>query len=192
MDVDALVNFVRGWLGAARLVAALRREYVALEALRGQELSQVGQVLRRRGVVGPVVLVDEEDSPGAALDLCGRAGDMRPGKWALWRVEGRLPPNEPADLLFARRAALSSGMLWRSQRRSKRAPGNAVLLSSGEVAVPRRTAHGVCLLLFSSGRRITISRPPGPCWPDTRRWSWPARSEARSVATSLPGRASSA
>ena len=66
------MNFVRRRPGLARLVAALDAEDVALVPLVGERLGQVGQVLGRRGVVGPVILVDEQDP--LARGCTGRRG----------------------------------------------------------------------------------------------------------------------
>ena len=61
VDMNPFVDFIRRRPGLARLVAALRGQHVALVPAVGERLGQVGQVLGRRGVVGPVILVDEED-----------------------------------------------------------------------------------------------------------------------------------
>ena len=58
------MNFKRRRRGLARLVAALGSENVALESLSGEEFRQIGQVLGGRCVVGPVILVDEQDAQG--------------------------------------------------------------------------------------------------------------------------------
>ena len=81
VDVDALVHFVRRRPGLARLVAALRGQDVALVPAARQRLGQVGQVLGRRGVVGPVILVDEQDPLAAAVSPAARAAAVRRAEW---------------------------------------------------------------------------------------------------------------
>ena len=49
--------------GLTRFVPPLRSQHVALKAPLGEKLRQIGQVLRGRGMIGPVILIDEEDSP---------------------------------------------------------------------------------------------------------------------------------
>ena len=72
MDVDAVVDLEGRRPRLAGLVAALGAEDVALVPLGGEGLGQVGQVLGRRGVIGPVVLVDEQQPPGP-----GHGGSVR-------------------------------------------------------------------------------------------------------------------
>ena len=124
MDVNALVNLEAGGRGLAGLVAALRRQNVALEALCSEEFRQIGQVLGGRGVVGPVILVDEEDSSaelgvpaagrGAARASVGGTSlpPVRNGGRELW-AGGR-----KAGMLQPRSAIRSRGMPCRSHRRS--------------------------------------------------------------------------
>ena len=112
-------------------------EHVALVAALGQRLGQVGQVLRRRGMIGPVILVDEQDllaggprrRRGPAK--CGAGGTRSPGGFddqphgAVGRSIGRG--------VIARHP-------WRNQRRgltiSLRSLG--VEASMRGIAVPRR------------------------------------------------------
>ncbi len=67
MNLDAGAHFVGRRRGLAGLVAALRREDMALITALGQRFGQVSQVLSGRGVVGPVILIDEENALAAAL-----------------------------------------------------------------------------------------------------------------------------
>jgi len=57
------MHLVRRRRGLAGLVSPLGAEHMALETPRGQRFGQVGQVLGRRGLIGPVILVDEQQAP---------------------------------------------------------------------------------------------------------------------------------
>ncbi len=87
MDVDAFMGFEGGGPGLARFVAALGGEDVALESPLGQEFRQIGQVLGGRCVVGPVILVDEEDARGRRIALFGAGWSERMRNGDLGRVE---------------------------------------------------------------------------------------------------------
>src|SRR5262249_18840526 len=105
-DVDAFVDFIPGWLGLFRLVAPLGCEHVALVALCGQKLSQIGQVLGGGGVVRPVILVDEQDSLTAVVAFCRDAGEMGRGTRLVGGVKREL------TALRAGRGGLAPGGLF--------------------------------------------------------------------------------
>ena len=154
MDVDALANLRSGWPGLARLVAALGREHVALEALCSQEFSQVGQVLGGRGVIGPVILIDEENSR-----------EERAGRWlgpgprglgtGFWAGSRPIQPDvesecsEPSPDRFCPGGCLAAATGDRSPFHSAGALLQALVLAGSIRCVARAAGEPHILLLWS-------------------------------------------
>ena len=99
VDRHAVADLSFRQRGRARLVGPLAAEDVDVVPPGGEVLGEVGQVLRRGGVVGPVILVDEEElgPPGGddGVDPDGRL-TPRPGRLGVARGDLRLGPDLPA------------------------------------------------------------------------------------------------
>ncbi len=87
VDPYPFVDLRGGRLRLAGLVAAPGAQDVTLVALLRHRFGQVGQVLGRRGMIGPVILIDEQD-PLAGAFRDGSAPRMR---------RGRDPPHSGID-----------------------------------------------------------------------------------------------
>jgi hypothetical protein len=64
MNVDPILHFMGRQLGGASPILPEATQDMAFVAFCGKAFSKVGQMLGCRGVVRPIVLIDEKDSLG--------------------------------------------------------------------------------------------------------------------------------